>query len=69
MQSRLSNHVAPHQSGKPSKVAASGDESPVPRRVSCQTILQAVFAKSSICGKINPLSLTGHQQLTLTKES
>jgi len=59
---RLCKHVAPHQSGKPSKVAASGDESPVPRRVSCQTILQAMFAKSRICGKIKPLSLSGHQQ-------
>lgn len=68
-QAVLCDHVAPHQSGRPSKVAANGDESPVPRRVSCLTILQAVFAKSSICGKINPLSLTGHQQLTLTKES
>lgn len=51
----LSNHVAPNQSGKPSKVAASGDESPVPRRVSCQIILQGTFAKSSICEKIKPL--------------
>ena len=39
-QSLLSDHVAPHRSGKPSKVAASGDESPVPRRVSCQPILR-----------------------------
>lgn len=35
----LSDHAAPYQSGKPSKDAASGDESPVPRRVSCGTIL------------------------------
>jgi hypothetical protein len=54
-QSLLSNHVAPNQSGKPSKVAASGDESPVPRQVSCKTILQHTFAKSSICEKIKPL--------------
>ena len=63
-QAVLSDHIAPYQSGKPSKVAASGDESPVPRRVSCQAILQAVFAKSSDCGKIRPLSLSGRQQLT-----
>lgn len=55
-QSVLCDHVAPHQSGKPSKDAASGDESPVPRRVSCQTILRKAFAKASICGKIKPLS-------------
>lgn len=51
----LSNHVAPYQSGKPSKVAASGDESPVPRQVSCLTILRAHVAKSSKCAKIKPL--------------
>lgn len=51
-QTGLCNHVAPHQSGLPSKVAASGDESPVPRQVSCKTILQDTFAKSIICGKI-----------------
>lgn len=39
VQSRLSDHVAPHQCGKPSKVAAGGDESLVPRRVSCPKIL------------------------------
>jgi len=54
-QTVLCDHVAPHQSGKPSKDAASGDESPVPRRVSCQTILRQAFAKASICGKIKPL--------------
>lgn len=63
-QAVLCDHVAPHQSGKPSKVAASGDESPVPRRVSCHAILQAVFAKSSDCGTIKALSRPGHQQLT-----
>lgn len=66
-QAVLCDHVAPHQSGKPSKVAASGDESPVPRRVSCHAILQAVFAKSSDCEKIKALSLSGHQQLTLNR--
>lgn len=54
-QACVCNHVAPHQSGKPSKVAASGDESPVPRQVSCMTILRAHVAKSSKCGKIKPL--------------
>jgi hypothetical protein len=54
-QACVCNHVAPHQSGKPSKVAASGDESPVPRQVSCMTILRAHVAKSSKCGKIEPL--------------
>jgi hypothetical protein len=39
-QSFLCNHVAPHRSGKSSKDTASGDESPVPRRVSCQSILR-----------------------------
>lgn len=63
-QAVLCDHVAPHQSGKPSKVAASGDESPVPRRVSCHAILQAMFAKSSDCGTIKALSRPGHQQLT-----
>lgn len=66
-QAILIDHVAPHQSGKPSKDAASGDEPPVPRRVSCRTILQAVFAKSSKCGKIKPLSLSSRQQLTLNR--
>jgi hypothetical protein len=66
-QSVLCDHVAPHQSGKPSKVAASGDESPVPRRVSCQSILQAMFAKASICGKIKPLSFSSRQQLILDR--
>jgi hypothetical protein len=69
MQSSLCNHVAPHQSGKSSKVAASGDESPVPRRVSCMTILHQHVAFLWKCGTIKPLSLTGRQQLTLTKES
>lgn len=63
-QACVCNHVAPYQSGKPSKVAASGDESPVPRRVSCHAILQAMFAKSSDCGTIKALSRPGHQQLT-----
>lgn len=54
-QALLSDHVAPHQSGKPSKDAASGDESPVPRRVSCRSILWTGFAKASICVKIKPL--------------
>lgn len=62
-QALLSNHVAPHQCGKSSKDAASGDESPVPRRVSCQSILSACFAKSSICAKIEQLSLPSRQQL------
>ena len=66
-QSFLCNHVAPHQSGNPSKDAASGDESPVPRRVSCQSILQAMFAKASICGKIKPLSQQSRQQLALNR--
>lgn len=54
-QTVLCDHVAPHQSGKPSKDAASGDESPVPRRVSCRTILPAVVANPRDCGKIKPL--------------
>lgn len=62
-QALLSDHVAPHQSGKPSKDAASGDESPVPRRVSCRTILPAVVANPRDCGKIKALSRPGHQQL------
>lgn len=40
VQSRLSDHVAPYQCGKLSKVAAGGDKSLVPRRVSCKTILR-----------------------------
>ena len=40
----LSDHAAPYQSGKPSKNAASGDESPVPRRVSCGSILSRTRA-------------------------
>ena len=60
-QSVLCDHVAPHQSGKPSKDAASGDESPVPRRVSCQTILPTMFAKSSDCGTISLLSRPSSQ--------
>jgi hypothetical protein len=63
-QALLSDHVAPHRSGKSSEIAASGDESPVPRRVSCHAILQVVFAKSSDCGTIKALSRPGHQQLT-----
>lgn len=62
-QALLSDHVAPHQSGKPSKDAASGDESPVPRRVSCLDILPAVVANPIDCGKIKVLSRPGHQQL------
>ena len=61
-QAVLCDHVAPHQSGKPSKDAASGDESPVPRRVSCRTILPAVVANPRDCGKIKALSRPGHQQ-------
>lgn len=42
-QAFLGNHAAPHQSGKPSEDAASGDESPVPRRVSCKQSLPRTF--------------------------
>ena len=68
-QSLLSNHVAPNQSGKPSKVAASGDESPVPRQVSCITILRAYVAKSSKCEKIKPLSSKSCQRLALHRSA
>jgi hypothetical protein len=54
-QAFLCDHVAPHQSGKSSKDAASGDESPVPRQVSCIAILRSGVAKSSNCVKIEPL--------------
>jgi len=68
-QSVLCDHVAPHQSGKSSKDAASGDESPVPRRVSCRSILPCLLAKASKCVKIEALSRPGHQQLIPAKES